>query len=166
MFSVIAQIFGIVGMGFNIFSFQCKKQKQLVTVLGLGSFMFSLNFLMLGAFAGAGFNLLNILRSVCILKKKSQNNLLFGVISALYIIVAILTFDTFWTIILLAAQLVATYSLWYRNGNFIRLAQIFCVSPIWLVNNLFVSFSLGGIICEVFTIISVIVSLYRFKNNL
>ena len=165
MLAVMAQIFGIIGMVFNISSFQCKKQVQLITILGLGSFMFSLNFLMIGAFAGAGFNLLNILRSVCILKKKSQNHILFGIVCVLYVIVAAITFDTFWTVVLLVSQLAATYSMWYRNGNFIRLAQLFCVSPIWLLNNLFVSFSLGGIICEAFTIVSVIVSLYRFRKN-
>lgn len=166
MFTVIAQIFGIIGMIFNIFSFQCKKQVQLITVLGMGSFLFSVNFLMIGAFAGAGFNLLNILRSVCILKKKSQNHVFFGMLCALYIIVAVLTFDTWWTVVLLAAQLAATYSMWYRDGGFIRLTQLFCVSPIWFINNLFVSFSLGGILCEAFTIISVIVSLFRFKKFL
>jgi hypothetical protein len=61
----------------------------------------------------------------------------------------------------LTAQLVGTLAMWSRNGKTIRVLQLFCVSPLWLIHNIFV-FSIGGILCEVFNLGSIIVSLIRF----
>lgn len=57
---------------FNIFSFQCKKNKHLVLMLGTGSLLFALNYILLGSFASAGFNIGNILRSVAVLNRKTK----------------------------------------------------------------------------------------------
>ena len=127
--------------------------------------MFALNYLLIGDFSSAGFNIINIVRSVCISIKKGNNNFAFAVLCVLNIIIAAVTYVNFWTIMLLISQLVITFCLWYKDGYVIRLGQIFCLSPIWLINNMFVSFTLGGIICEAFTIVSVIISFIRFGKN-
>ena len=162
---VIAQIIGIIGMVFNILSFQCKKNKHLVLALGTGSLLFSFNYLLLGAFSSAGFNIINILRSASVLNKKTHNNAVFAGICLLYTAVTVFTYEDFWSIILLASQLAAVYAILYKNGGFIRKIQFFVVSPVWLINNIFMAFTIGGIICEVFTIISVIVSFIRYGKN-
>lgn len=164
MTEIIAQIFGIMGMFFNIFSFQCKKNTHLIAVLGMGSLMFSLNYLLVGAFAGAWFNIINILLSVCVINKRTHNNPMFVLVCALYIFVSVFAYDGVWTLVLLFSQLAKTFAMWYKNGGFIRKTQLFCISPIWLINNMLV-FSIGGIICEVFTIISVIVSFFRLRQT-
>lgn len=161
----IAQIIGIIAMMFSVFSFQCKKNRNLILALGIGSFLFSLNFMLLGAYSSAGFNLTNIFRSASYMGKKTHNNVFFVLVCLSYIVIAILTFDHPWTAALLLAQLVSTYSMWYKDGAFIRKAQLFFVSPIWLINNVFITFTIGGIICEAFTIISAIVSFIRFGKN-
>lgn len=162
---LVAQGIGILAMLFNIFSFQCKKNKHLVLMLGTGSLLFSLNYILLGSFAGAGFNIGNILRSVAVLNQKTKTNVLFGIICLFYTAVAAFTFESIWTLVLLASQLAATYAIWYKDGAFIRKVQFFFVSPTWLINNLFMTFTIGGIICEVFTIASVIVSFIRYGKD-
>lgn len=162
---LVAQGIGILAMLFNIFSFQCKKNKHLVLMLGTGSLLFAVNYLLLGSLAGAGFNLGNILRSVMVLKKKTKATALFAVICLLYTAVALVTFESIWTLVLLASQLAATWAIWYKNGAVIRKLQFFFVSPVWLINNIFVAFTIGGIICEVFTILSVIVSFVRYGKD-
>ena len=75
-----AQIIGTLAMIFNIASFQCKKNRHLVFMLGLGSLLCCVSFTMLGAIASAGFNIINILRSVCISKKRLHSNAVFFVL--------------------------------------------------------------------------------------
>ena len=65
------------------------------------------------------------------------------------------------SIIALVAQLIGTFAMWSQNGKTIRVLQLAAVSPLWLIHNVFV-FSIGGIICEVFNLGSIIVSIIRF----
>ena len=162
---IIAQIIGIIAMLFNILSFQCKKKNHLILVLGMGSLLFSVNFLLLGSPSGAGLNLINIFRAATFMNKKTHNNIFFAVCCILYIAVAVFTYESLWTMMLLLSQLVATYAIWYKDGGYVRKAQFFCISPIWLINNAFVTFTIGGIICEAFTIISVLISFVRFGKE-
>lgn len=162
---LVAQGIGILAMLFNIFSFQCKKNKHLMLMLGTGSLLFAVNYLLLGSLAGAGFNVVSILRSVAVLKKKTAAPVLFAAICGLFVAVGILTYESVWTLVLLAAMLAATWAMWYKDGAMIRKVQFFFVSPVWLINNIFMTFTIGGIICEVFTILSVIVSFIRYGKD-
>ena len=58
-----------------------------------------------------------------------------------------------------------TLLMWGGNGKYIRYGQLFASSPSWLVHNI-INFSLGGIIGEIFTMCSVIVSFIRFGKDL
>jgi hypothetical protein len=56
--------------------------------------------------------------------------------------------------------------MWTRNGKTIRVSQLAVVSPLWLLYDLLIPTpSLGGILCEVFNIVSVIVSFVRFRKT-
>lgn len=162
---IVAQCIGILAMFFNIFSFQCKKNRHLIMMLGTGSLLFAINYLMLGSLAGAGFNLGNILRSVLVLNSKTKNNGMFALVCVLYTVMTAFTFESVWTLVLLASQIAATYAIWYKDGGVIRKLQFFFVSPVWLINNAFMTFTIGGIICEAFTIVSVIVSFIRYGKD-
>ena len=61
----------------------------------------------------------------------------------------------------LVAMVIATVGMWMRNGAKLRLVQLVAVSPLWLINNIIV-FTIGGILCEVFVITSVLVSIWRY----
>jgi len=56
---------------------------------------------------------------------------------------------------------IGTFSMWYGSDNAIRWVQLGLISPLWLVNNIFISLSIGGIICEVFCMVSASVYLVR-----
>lgn len=162
---VIAQCAGVLGMLFNVLSFQCKDNRRLMFALGTGSVLFAVNYMLLGSFASAGFNIVGIFRSVTATNKKTHNNIFFAITGVLFTIVAIATYENLWTVILLSAQLAATYAMWYKDGGFIRRMQFFYVSPIWLINNTFIVFTVGGVVCELFIIVSVIVSFIRFGKD-
>ncbi len=165
MITVIAQSIGIVALVFNALSFQCKKNKNFLLVLSIGNLLFAINFLMLGSYVSAGYNLLGILRTAVILNKKTHNNAFFIGMLLIYTIVTIFTYDGIWTLFLLSSQLLQGYTLWYKDGGIIRKVQLCCVSPIWLINNIFFTFTIGGILTEIFTITSVIVSFIRYGKD-
>ena len=160
----IGQIIGIVAMIVNILSFQCRKNKNLFLTLGVGCTLFSISFLMLGAYASGIYNLIHILRSSFTQNEKLYNKKTFVFFCILYIVASIPTFVNIWSIVLLSAQIVQTYVMWFKDGGLVRKAQIFYISPVWLVNNIIVS-SIGGIICEAFVISSAVISYFRFRKK-
>ena len=85
---------------------------------------------------------------------------------ALSCILACLAFGEKWWIalILFAAQGGGTVAMWTHNGKTMRIAQLCLVSPMWIVNNIYY-FSIGGILCEVFNMVSVIISFVRFGKT-
>ena len=64
----IAQIFGIFGLILLVSSLQFKKKTHFFLLQGLVSFMFFLNFILIGAYGGAFFNLCNLFRGLLFLK--------------------------------------------------------------------------------------------------
>ncbi len=163
---IIAQIIGIVAMIINILSFQCKKNRNLFIMIGIGSILFSVNFLMLGAYASAVYNVISIIRSSFTLKsdKKLQNKYTFAFLCVLYVVGMVLTYTNPWSIVLFIAQIVQTFAMYFTDGGVIRKSQIFFVSPVWLINNIIV-FSIGGILCEAFIIASAVISYFRFRKT-
>lgn len=165
MIEIIAQLLGILGTIFAFISFQLKENKKFFILQSLSGCMFALNFLLLGAYTGCMLNFINIFRGAVMLGGKKMHKAPWLIaIQALYIVATILTYTNIFSVVALVAQLVGTLAMWSRNGKTIRVLQLFCVSPLWLVHNIFV-FSIGGIICEVFNLGSIIVSLIRFGKS-
>ena len=84
-----------------------------------------------------------------------------ALLEAAFVVTTVLTFGGWLSIVLLVVHLVGTFAMWSDNGKLIRISQLFCVSPGWLIYNVAV-FSIGGIICEVMNIVSAVVSFIRF----
>lgn len=63
-----------------------------------------------------------------------------------------------------ATLVVMSVFMWLANGKRIRYFQITLMSPAWVVHNIF-NFSLGGILCEAFNMISTIISFVRYRKD-
>ena len=166
---IIAQTCGIIGMAISILSFQCKSNKIFFLMLSGCSTMFILNFLLIGAFGSAFFNVVGLARGVLFMKndkKKWKLILIEMLFIAAFIISAILDHSVkqlILTSLTGTALLVITVFMWQGNARKIRTVQICCASPAWLVNN-FINFSLGGILCEIFNIVSSFIFLLRTRK--
>ena len=159
-----AQIIGIIAAAINISSFQCKKNRHLFALIGIGSLLFSVNFLLLGAYASAIYNIISIIRSSLSLSRKTFNKKSFLFLCVLYVAGLIFSYDGLWSIVLFIAQIVQTYAMWFMTGAGIRKSQYYFVSPIWMINNIIV-FSIGGIVCELFVMASAFISYLRFGKS-
>ena len=167
---IIAQAFGIVGLVIIVASFQCKKNKNFFLMQGFGSFMFFINFIMINAYGGAFFNLANLVRGL-LFSKDTGKKWKLAVVEAIY--TACFAFSIFLDsrteqIILVAipfiALVVMSVFMWSGNSRHIRYSQIAYMSPAWIIHNIF-NFSLGGLLCESFNMVSSIIYLIRLKRE-
>jgi len=171
MTQIIAQGFGILGLIITVYSFQVKQNRKFFIVQGIGGFMFFLNFVMIGAVAGALYNVTKLIRGVLFSKYEGRLWPLI-VIEAMYlgcfVFSVFTTKDDVFQIVLSALPLVALLImnvLMYKgDGKTIRIFQTVCLSPSWILHNIF-NFTLGGLICEVFNMISAVLALVRFKKE-
>ena len=163
---IIAQALGIVGLVIIVLSFQFKKNSHFFLLQGTGGFMFFLNFILIGAWGGALFNLCNLLRGLLFLKdaKKPWKLCVVELSYVVCFVVSVILDHSLAQILLVAlpcaALLVMSVFMWKGNSEHIRWCQITCSSPAWIVHNIF-NFSLGGLLCECFNMVSSIVYLIR-----
>lgn len=162
---IIAQAIGIVAMCSNIISYQFKDKRNVIFCQLIGASLFTVNMFMLDAIIGALLNLVAILRAVIYLnidKIKLSSRLLCSFFVVLYILSYVLAFTAFGkepSLLNLVIELLPvigmtafTVGMNGKEAKDIRICA-FINSPCWLVYNC-VNFALGGIICEVFSLIS------------
>jgi hypothetical protein len=114
-------------------------------------------------------NMFNILRGWAFgFAPQSWRRALVWIVMASYVGAAVFTYspnDTLWvTALILVAQLANTVTMYIGNAKLIRLVQIAYISPAWMTSNI-ITFSIGGILCETFNIISSTVALFRFRKE-
>ena len=167
---ILGQIFGLIAMALNILSVQFKKPQQLFICRMASSLLWTLNFLLLGSPTGAIINLVNIIRSIFLLREKTSTKPFLYITALLYIVTGLLTMDYLLSVLLLVdcfiiiGQVADSIGMWTKNLRYIRRCQLFAISPIWLIHNILV-FSIGGIITESFTMLSTLIAMYRYREK-
>ncbi|MBQ9162595.1 MAG: YgjV family protein [Clostridia bacterium] len=170
MVDIIAQALGLVGLFIIVLSFQFKKNSSFFLLQGAGGFMFFLNFILIGAYGGAMFNLCNLLRGL-VFMKDARKPWKLAVVELAY--ASCFAFSVYLDhspkqIILVAipcvALLIMSVFMWLGDPGHIRVCQIACSSPGWIIHNIF-NLSIGGLLCESFNMISSFIYLIRRKKN-
>ncbi len=169
--NLTAQLFGIAGFLFTVVSFQERNIKKFFIMQAIAGFMFFMNFAIMGALSAALFNLVNLVRGA-LLSKKEHKPWHLGTIEILYTVCFVISlivingdlFQIFLSSLTYFALVLMTIFMWKGNGKYIRYVQLFVVSPAWIIHNIF-NFSLGGLLCEIFSMLSVIVSFIRYKQS-
>lgn len=171
MTTIIAQILGILGMLAAVISYQCKKNRNYFIWQGLSGAFFSAQFILIGAWAGLIFNAYNIVRAIAYQSKKAKSVICVAGLECLVLTAALLSIfvfeETWWLVLFtLIAQATGTFAMWTRDGKKIRISQMAVVSPFWLFYDLLIPVpSVGGILCELFNMMSVMISFIRFKKT-
>lgn len=165
MGSVIAQAIGFLAVASFILSYQAKSNRTLFLCQTAGSALFCLQFFLLGAASGCLSLAVNILRGMLLMKYndwawvrwKGMAVILCGVYGA----ILLLTWAGPLSLLAFAASAVSTMGYWQNNARTIRLSNLLCTSPCWLVYDLFIH-SWGGVLSEAITIVSILASGFRF----
>lgn len=167
----VAQIFGIAGLLFTAFSFQEKSNKRFFVMQAVAGFMFFANFALIGAVSAALFNLTNLVRGAVLLKN-DRKVWRVGFIITLYTVCFMFALTKIWgdllqiflSSITYVTLVLMTVLMWLGNGKHIRYGQVLASSPSWIIHNIF-NFSLGGLLCEIFSMISVGISFIRYGKD-
>lgn len=168
---IIAQLFGIIGLVVIASSFQCKKNKNFFLMQSIGSLAFVVNFFMIGAYAGAMSNIVNIIRGM-FFSKEDKKPWKLAILLVLYTACNAFSLYLIWgdwfkmfiSVLPFIGLVPMTVLMWMADGKRIRYFQVAFMSPAWIVHNIF-NFSLGGILCELFSMISTIISFIRYGKD-
>ena len=166
MYQLIAQILGIAGAAFLIFSFQQKKSGMFFAFQAIGSGLFLINYFMLKAYAGTLISVMSVIRSAFVEKvKKPYTYIFYPLLLIVPLVISFFIYSGVETIFMISAYIIFTCAMFTQNSKIIRTSQLIFASPLQLAHNFIVS-SLGGVICESFNIISILISLKTigFKN--
>lgn len=175
-FDFFAQAIGILAMAIIIISFQQKTHKKVVTFQLFGCILFAVNFFMLGALVGAFMNVISVLRALVYSNKekfRGDHKGWMALFMFLYVLSYVLTFVVFGTefnlrnatleLLPVIAMVVTTVGFSSNSAKLVRLFGL-VNSPCWLVYNI-VNFALGGILCEVFSLCSIFIGMFRHDRK-
>ena len=161
----IIQAIGFAGMAAFILSYQLKTNKALYSCQLIGSALFCLQFFLMHALTGCLSLLINILRSMLLLRYKEWRWVRSPLVPLALVLgfAAVLRFTWAGPVSLLAftASAFSTICYWSNNARTLRLANLLVASPCWLVYDFIVQ-SWGGMASEAITIISILISIRRF----
>lgn len=162
-FGVLVQGLGILGIAASVIAFQCKKHKSIMIFRTANESFFAIQYGLLGAFTGMAMNIIGSIRNLIfarlVEKGKSTMPLRF-VFSAAFVAFAIFTWDGVKSILVGVAKDVSTFAYGSSDTGVVRVL-VLATTLTWWVYNLLVG-SIAGVICETFTIVSIVVSLFRY----
>lgn len=170
---VIIQGISIVAMAIIILSFQQKSQRLIIVFQLLGSFLFAIHFGLMGSWMGCLLNGINVVRAAIFANKQkinAQAPVWTAGLLTVYVAAYVMTFTLFGTepvaknLLIEAFPLVSSFFMTFAfRAKTARMTRVlgFFNSPGWLIYNIF-NFSIGGILCEVFAMISVILGIVRY----
>ena len=169
----IAQGIGIVAMAMNIFSYQMKSKKGIIAMQFFGTMLFSVSFFMLGAITGGFLNFIGMLRSALFLsdgKINAKHPVWLTLFEVAYLASYVLTFAVFGKeptavnfileFLPIIGMTATTVSFRMSEGRHIRALGLVS-SPSWLIYNIF-NRAVGGSICEIVSLISIVVGILRY----
>ncbi len=161
------QILSIIGMGLTIVSFQMKTRKQIILMQTAGSAFFLLSYLLLESWSAVYLNVVFLIRNIVFYfgkdKKWAQHRAWLIVLLCAVVAAGSIGFRSWLDLLPIIGSVFGTVAMYMKNENMLRLLKL-GDSPCWLIYNCTVP-STGGIICEVFNMISIVVGLIRYKKE-
>ena len=163
MKEVFVQGIGILGTALFFLSYQCRSNKGLFRVQFVSYLCYTTHLLMLGAVTGGVSYILNTLRSFCLGSKYPalKGKGMCALICLLQLLTLWLTWDGWWSVLPVAANIAATLGGYTHNPRKIRIAGMFIDSPLWILYDVIVG-SWAGILDEIVTEASMILSICRY----
>ena len=173
---LIAQIIGIAAMVFNILSYQQKTRAAAISFQLVGASLFAVNFFLLDAVVGGLLNVIGAIRSIVFLNKEklhANHPAWFIGFTAAYLASYILTFTLFskeptaFNLIIEFLPVIGMVALTisYRLSDAKSIRRFGLISsPSWLIYNI-VNLSIGAIICEVLSLCSILIGIFRLDRN-
>ena len=165
--AILAQGVGLVATCIAFLSFQCKDTRKLFLYQMLSAAVWALHFGLLGASTGLLLNVAGMIRCIFLYnadKRWARSNVSMVLVTLLMAVCGIITWSGWICVLPIIAMVVGTPVMWQQKGKLLRWVQLFIISPFWLIYNIS-NASIAGILTESLNMISVVVSLVRFRNQ-
>ena len=165
-----AQIFGFLALAANISSFHFRKYRQIVLVQILSSVLFTVHFALLyfsgrtDAMTAGALNGLSLLRNGLLLATENKRTpkgtaLIVGFFSAAVVAFGVLTWNSWISVLFIAAMVLVTVSMSVRRPNTLRLLML-TAAPFALAYDILIG-SIGGSVNETISFISALTAFLR-----
>lgn len=170
MTETIGQIVGFIAMAIIVASYQQKTHKKILVFQMISGLLFTVHYVLLGAYTGAVMNLLGAFRSLIYSKrdKKWASSVMWPILFSIgFLVSGILTWKNIYSLFPLIAMLISSVVLWIEQPKINRIFSL-PVSTGWLIYNI-KEWSIPGIVTEIFILSSIIIGIIRLdikkKNN-
>gem|GEM_PF-396915 len=164
-YTILIQALGFIALVSFVSAYQFKSNRMLFIMQGIANVLFAIQFACLGGLSGSIGMILNTIRNVILLKhndwrwvRRKGWVILFIL---LYCPLTYYTWDGWISLFPLFGFAAATIGNWTNNAQKIRLANLVCACPCWLIFNAYIG-SIGGVLNESIAITSILISIYRY----
>ncbi len=171
MHPLIPQFIGLFAVATFLLSYQCKRRQSIIFCNVFSRCLYILQYLLLGAMAGAVIDILGAIASVIAEKKehpfiKKHIKVVFlfcsAGITAAGITICFISKNPL-DLLPIAGVLLHTGAFWLTNEKIIRRVSLLG-SPFWLVYN-FASRAYGSAIGDILTMCSIVIAMIKFKKQ-
>ena len=171
MLLIVAQVLGFCAVGLYLLSYQLKKRSQIVWVTFFSNLFYVVQYFLLGAFSGAVMDILSTVAALLAANKHSPRFSKYNkwIVTGMVVVItgtglAIAICRGSWLeLIPIWGAVFQSVGLWCDKEQTIRKLGL-CSAPCWLVYN-FLSKAYGPALGSLFAIISIIVSLVRYRKK-
>ena len=161
--ALAAQIIGFLGLFLSIVAFQFKKHQNIVLLKLSSELVFSIQYILLGAWTGAVLDFISVIRNFLFYKfvKKDISTTPVIIIFGLFVVITgIVTFDGFISLLPIGSKLLTTVSYGMKKEKWLRLITLpSCI--LWIIYNLFVG-SWAAALTDAITLISILIAIFKF----
>ena len=167
MVEIIGQIVGFVAMAIIVFSYQQKSHKNILTFQMVSGLLFTLHFLLIGAYTGCISNLIGALRSLIYANRGKNKITGFKFWPVIFSIVftasGIMTWENVFSLFPIVAMVASSVVLWIDSPKINR-AFSMPTSACWLIYNI-PNRSFAGIATEIFVLASIVIGMIRLDRK-
>ena len=168
MLDIVANGFGVLSTLCFVASFQIRSNKGLFGMQAVATFCYGMQFVLLGAIGGAVGMAVQVIRNLLLLKKNEWgwlSSIWFPIITCIpSFVVMITTWQGLLDVLPFIAFVGINFTYWANNAKLIRIAELGCACPAWLIYD-FASGAYAGILTELVIAGSVVASIIRFGWN-
>ena len=171
---IIAQAVGILAVATFLLCYQLKKRKNIILVNAISSFLYVLQYILLGAFEGAAVDILSAVSTIAAHNKDKKfidkhTKMIVIFLNLLIFTAGLVLYKNIFSLFPIAGAILQTSAFWITSERRIRQVS-FWGAPFWLVYNL-VCQAYGPALGSFLSMLSIGLAIYRYdiypkrKNN-
>ena len=170
---ILSQVFIILNYVFLVITYQLKKKDKILFFNIASQTSAGLSYVCLGAYTGLAMSIISIFRNIVFIINEKKNGvtekvtvneiLLLFVVYALTIVLSVVTFNGFLSLMSVFATMLYTFSVWQKSTRIYKFLGV-PISILWISYNIYIK-SIFGIILEFILMSSAVIGFIRERKQ-